>query len=416
MTHASTTDDRAGPRLEVLRRFGATRDEATELLRYNRNPFSIPRASDLTLPLPDEPFVAAWEGYARDATRLGAVAVLRGVLPQLRFPVAAGMGESPDYLAATRRGVLPAADSTFLEFEAPERVQIFLHATPAGRIPGILLEHRPDFVAVLRAILARNEPATVLDSQGASMVAGYNNWDRMARLRDAFERGQLADIEASTWGEAFRQIRARPELYQDRFIILSDGPYSGVSAAELRLADEEWRRLSLAIRLEHECAHYFTKRVFGAMGKSLVDELIADYAGVVAATGTFSASWLLRFLGVDANGFRDGGRLANYRGTPPLSDGAFSVLQALVRRAAQTLETADRTTAGSVASADRRVAMIGALAEFTLEELAVEGAEAPLARRLISWHRHCRQSQIPGPRPPVGAASSLVGTATDVPT
>ena len=64
------------------------------------------------------------------------------------------------------------------------------------------------------------------------------------------------------WAEEFKQLIHRKELYQDRFIILSDGFYSNIPASEIGLSESEWRRLSLTIRLEHECTHYFTRRIF----------------------------------------------------------------------------------------------------------------------------------------------------------
>ena len=83
-------------------------------------------------------------------------------------------------------------------------------------------------------------------------------------------------------------------LYQDRFLILSTGPYSNVAAREVGLSDSRWRETSTAIRLEHECTHYFTLRVFGSMRNNLLDELIADFMGITAADGRYRSDWFLR--------------------------------------------------------------------------------------------------------------------------
>jgi hypothetical protein len=198
----------------------------------------------------------------------------------------------------------------------------------------------------------------------------------VARLRDAFERHEPGLLAwEPTWGETFAVIRERRELYQDCFILLSSGPYSGVAAADLGLSSDEWNRLSITIRLEHECAHYFTRRLCGAMGASLLDELIADYAGITAAIERFRAEWFLRFLGLeDARGYRPGGRLESYRGTPPLSDGAFVVLQRVVRCVAATLEAVDALVRVRRQSAVSWARMTLTLASTTLEELAAAGA------------------------------------------
>lgn len=360
-------DFRAG----VLMSLGASAEETGELLRYGENVFRLDGAPDPgAFPLPDEPFVDTWAGYAAEAARRGVFAVLQERLVQLRFPVRAGISGSDAYQAAIRRGVLPDDPGEGLALESPEGLRLFLHPTAAGRVPVLVAGCRGDFVTLLRALARRNEPDPVPGSMGACTVGGYNNWDRMAELRRRFERGELEADGAPDWGSAFAWVRGRRELYQDRFVLLAPGPYSGVAAAELGLSEEEWLRTSLTIRLEHECAHYFTRRVLGSMRNTLHDELIADYAGIVAAAGRFRSDWFLRFMGLeDPSRYRPGGRLENYRGRPPLSDRAFVVLQALVRAAALRLEQVDPDLRLSGPWAEGVARVIVALADLTLEEL-----------------------------------------------
>jgi hypothetical protein len=366
-------------RAVVLAALGVAPGPAEELLRYGRSAFSVP-AEAPALPLPDEAFVQAWAGYAERARTEGAFAVLRDALVQLRFPVAAGISESEAYRASTRAGV-PAPVGEGVRLEAPERLRLFLHPTAAGRIPVLLAGTTPDFAALVRALTRRNEPAPIPPSMGACMVAGYNNWERVARLRRAWEAGALPVDGAQGWAAAFGVLRARTELYQDRFVVLSPGPYSGVAAREMGMDEAAWAATSVAIRLEHECAHYFTRRVLGSMRNNLLDELIADYVGIASAAGAFRADWFLRFMGLEGAGYREGGRLQNYRGDPPLSDSAFAGLQALVRQAAARLEAADREHPGLCATASGRARAILALAGLTLEEIASDaGAERICAR------------------------------------
>src|SRR6185436_21142048 len=101
---------------------------------------------------------------------------------------------------------------------------------------------------------------------------------------------------------------------------------------------------------------------------------IADYAGIVAATGRYRAAWFLRFLGLDAPGAcRADGRIHTYRGTPPLSDGAFAILHRVVRAAAEHVEVFDETErrhrGWNIIEAAR---MIVALAKTGLEGLAAD--------------------------------------------
>jgi hypothetical protein len=357
-----------------LAALGASPEEIEELLAYNENLFDLGALGPETrFPLPDEPFVPFWEAVAEEARDRGAFAVLRGRLPQLRFPIREGISETEPYRAAIRRGVpvetIPEA--TGLEVGRPEAIEVVVHTSLAGRIPLLIARGREEFVALLRALTRKNEPEAVPDAQGALMVSGYNNWCRIGELRSLWDAKSPEERETATWAEEFQRLQARRELYQDRFILLSDGPYSAVPAAALGLGEAEWREMSLVIRREHECAHYFTRRLFGSMRNNVLDELIADYAGLVAATGRFRAAWFLRFVGLeDFPRYRPGARLDLYRGKPPLSDGAFRVLQALLKGAAETLERFPP---------EEMAVMIPALASLRLEELAGEDGEAALS-------------------------------------
>jgi hypothetical protein len=330
-------------------------------------------------PLPDPPHVAAWQRYAADV--LGAAAALRRALVQLRFPIEAGMSQTPAYQAATRRGVLPG-NGDGLRLVRPDVLRVFLHATPAGRVPVVLAEAREDFEALVQALIARNEPQPVPATMGAAMIAGYNNWDRVREYRRAWEAEHPGAGEAE-WLEAFHDLVPQKHLYQDRFILLSAGPYSSTPASALGLDEAAWRKASVTIRLEHECTHYFMRQAFGSMRKSLLDELVADYMALVEAFGGYRAEYFLRFMGLESYPpYRAGGRLQNYRGSPPLSDGAYAVLPRVVKRAAQTLGRLDPSEGrGPLAEADK-ARLITALTRVGLEGFASNEAAPLLAAAL----------------------------------
>ncbi|HEY7406530.1 MAG TPA: hypothetical protein VIB39_23580 [Candidatus Angelobacter sp.] len=365
-------------RASVLASFGAKEGDLAELLEYNRNHFDLDHACDQHFPLPDELFVTAWDNYAREVQEAGSIVVLAKYLVQLQFPIQAGVSESPAYVASTRQGALPTDLNKPLQWRDPERCRVVIHSTAAGRIPLLIAGHREDFVSLVRALTRRNEPAPIPESMGACMVAGYNNWHRIGLLRQQFE----ASSPDVSWVEDFQRIKTKPELYQDRFIILSSGPYSGVKAADLDLDEEIWRSYSLAIRREHECAHYYARRVFSSMRNNLLDELIADYFGISAAVGAFRADWLLRFMGLESfPSYREGGRLQNYRGKPPLSDDSFLILQRLVRDAALHLQSFDEQCSLQSRHLSLQPALYATLAAMTLEEMASEDGTALLVGR-----------------------------------
>jgi hypothetical protein len=366
-------------RMDLLASYDATGSEIEELLAYDRNAFDRHGANTPpVLPLPAEPHVAAWERYALEAAQDGAFAALRRRLVQLRFPIREGISQTDAYRAATLRGMPTEGmtEASGLVLARPDELRLIVHPSPAGPIPVLIPGDRADFVTLVRALRMRNEPVPVPGSMGACMVAGLNNWDRIREYRRRWE-AESDDSSEDGWQREFRRLVPRKELYQDRFLIISDGPYSNVAASEIGFSEQEWRRASATIRLEHECTHYFTLRVLGSMRNNLLDELIADYEGITAAAGRYRADWFLRFMGLESfPAYREGGRLQNYRGQPPLSEGAFRVLQRLVKDAAENLRRLEADpTYSPPRRPDERAGTLLALTGFRLEELA--DPEAP---------------------------------------
>ncbi|MFN6486732.1 MULTISPECIES: DUF7005 family protein [unclassified Nostoc] len=364
-------------RSQFLSELGATPEEITELLAYNQNNFNstnLPLNS--TFPLASEPHIIAWKRYHAQAKDVGTFTALRSALVQLQFPIRAGISETENYRATTRKG--NSADgmpeATGLELEKPESLELIIHPTLAGEIPILIAGCRADFIALVQALTKRNEPVSIPDSMGATAVGGFNNWERISHYRQEWETQQEQPVTETKWKAEFQRLIPQKHLYQDFFIILSQGNYSAVCAAELGLDEAEWLRLCLTIRLEHECCHYFTKRVFGSMRNNMLDELIADYQGIIAANDKlYRADWFLRFVGLEAfPNYRQGGRLENYCGNPPLSSGAFRILQVLLKQAAENLEEFNISHIEELKTVENQARLIMILTSCTLEDLAVE--------------------------------------------
>jgi hypothetical protein len=369
----------------ILQSLGAGGLEVNELLAYNRSIFTTADWPDQPCPLADEPFVAAWRGYADECQATGSITPLRKYLVQLNYPIQEGISARADYAAATRSG-WNAGETAGLALAAPERCRVLIHPTAAGSIPIIMAAEREDFVSLVRALSLKNEPGLVPESMGACIIAGYNNWHRFRSVQanfPSFFPDEPPDLSSQ---EQFRRIVPRRELYQDRFIILSDGAYSGVLPVRLGLSAKAWREFSLVIRREHECTHYFTRRVLRSMRNNLFDELIADYAGIISVLGHYRADWGLLFLGLEGNrGCRPGGRFENYLGDPPLSAGAVTVLERLTRQAAANLEILDRMHCKPRNWPDVQPAFIVALSGLTLEELASDRAASLFTEALNAF-------------------------------
>ena len=330
-----------------------------ELFAYTQNSFVQQPLLPIYQKLEDEPQVATWEKYIQEAEDIGIYETLKKYLVQFQFPIKKDISQTEDYRNATLKGgtTVFMQSATGLFLNEPENLQLYLHPSIAGKIPVLITSNRADFNTIIQALTARNEPRPLPDSMGAAMIQGLNNWDR---LRTALQ---------SSSKEFVLQHKS---LYQDRIIVLSRIPYSNVAASAINLEQEDWLDKSLKIRLEHECAHYFTLRHFGKMSNNMHDEIIADYMGICSVLPHYNSKWFLQFIGLEQYpAFRAGGRMKNYLGKPPLSDDAFKILQTIVKNAAENLEQFDRKIGTPLNDMERRFRLI-ALCHLNLIEMADE--------------------------------------------
>lgn len=378
-------EDRRAFRADVLARAGAASAAVVdELLTYNTKPFPTELAAQPPVfPLQDEPHVDAWRRYLRESEGSDVFTALKRHFIQLRFPIRAGISEDDGYRQATRKGIFEAADAfagEAMQLTRPDLLQLIIHPTIAGHVPLLIVGDRGDFVRLVQAFSERNEPKPVLDSMGACIVKGLNNWSRIHMRRAEWEREHGPD----GWAEEFQRLVPQKELYQDGFIILSTGPYSAIPARDVGMDEREWLDRSIAIRREHEITHYFTLRALKTIRNNVFDELIADFVGLVRAFGRYRADYALRFLGLEAYpAFRPGGRLEVYRGKPPLSDDAWAVARTLAVQSARNLEA----FAASEPAQLQSLASLGALT-FTLSTLTLEELAAPEMASLVLGQIH----------------------------
>jgi hypothetical protein len=369
-------------RYQTLADFQASESQIQELLTYNENHFQHNLKQSLpSFPLESEPHLKTWEQYTTEAQEIGAYSTLKKYLGQLKFPILAGISETEDYRKATRQGMSSENLNlaTGLNLTQPENLQLKIHQTLAGAIPVIITGNRADFISLIQALTKRNEPVSIPDSMGACLIGGYNNWHRVQEYQKQWRRSHPEKCSELDWKQEFKRLTSQKELYQDRFIILSPGFYSNIPAHKLGLTDNEWQKLSLTIRLEHECTHYFTRRVFHSMRNNLLDELIADYMGIVAAVGKYRSDWFLTFIGLESfPHYRQGGRLENYQGEPPLSEGSFIILQSLIKKAAENLESFDHQKFSTNRTYMDHLVILISLTTLTLEILASDQAHRML--------------------------------------
>jgi hypothetical protein len=134
------------------------------------------------------------------------------------------------------------------------------------------------------------------------------------------------------------------------------------------IEDEEWLEKSAAIRLHHECCHYFTLRVLGGMKNHALDEVVADCAGQLSAFGRYDAALQRKFFGLkDGNEIAPNGRLGFY--VKKLPQGAVPLVCRKVEEALDSLEDYLVQNA-EMARVNRRSELIVKLATLGLAGIA----------------------------------------------
>ena len=373
------TKDRHDLTRRVLAAFGHGDAVVDEVSAYCANPFDWSSVSTVTFPLTDEPHVADWRRY-KDEAGSDLWNYLQSRVPQFSIPIAAGTSTSAPYGAVIRKGQ-PFRAEDFggtLQLEAPGEFELQIHEHPMGALPVLITATRSDFEQVYRALAHRHEPVAVNASVNAQMIAGLVNWDRVNRYRERWSRrtGEAAQADAAPQGwqaEMGRVAKQSPELFYDRLILVTRAPYGGRTARELGVDMEEtaWQRASTALRMEHEFAHYATKRLYGTMRLNLLDELIADAMGMTHALGAFRSTWFLGALGLkDWPEVPSTARVHTYRGD--LSDEGFRLACEVSAHAAQALESMPAPNQ-TVRSRGRYLLTLSAL---TLDVLASPEAKA----------------------------------------
>ena len=318
----------AEERTRTLRSRGAESDELLEeLLEYTASPYLDKPARTTTDERHEDTF---WSEYLAEVESTRTLALLEDIMPQFRFPVAAGMRSDPLYREATLKGG-SQGNRGGLGLRYPAEFRVLLHDAGCGSVPVFLPKGRHDFRILVQAILGRNEPIDVPDSMGACVVAGYNNWGRIHKLQTEF----FKENPLGNWSERFTEIRKDRALYTDEFFIISDGPYSGVSHSDLGLTAEDWSKTSSQIRLHHESFHLYCRRNYGMMQTNALDETYADYVGLMETLGRFDLRWFHLFMGLEGEEYREGGRLQNY--CQDLSEAAFRIVCGLTRDAGRSL-------------------------------------------------------------------------------
>ena len=238
---------------------------------------------------------------------------LAEVYPQL-YLIPGAQESEEKYQDIVCRGMEPHSED-LSHFLTSEEDLLELIDTPAGSVEALTLNERADFERFLMIMANKCVPFEVPKTQGSSILDGVINWKKIhAHQKEWFEAEVKKGNLFPDWNREFKRFTADRNNYRDVLIVLSSGPYSNIPASAFGYTDMEWKGISGIIRKIHECTHFICRRKFPEKINKVWDEIVADSAGILAATGKFDLPAVQmeeRFLGISEKGYA-GGRLENY--------------------------------------------------------------------------------------------------------
>ena len=225
-----------------------------------------------------------------------------------RFPqlyVAPADDAQEAHRSAAGRGIAPegASLSHFITSPDDELREV---DTPAGPVEVLFLKERADFETFLQIIGHKSSPVPIARTVGAITYRGIADWGKVAAAHASY-----LEAGGEDWPAEFMRLARQPGAFRAEIVVISEGPYSNISAAQTPFSEEEWLRVSREIRLHHECAHVVCRRLMPQDILPVWDEVTADVVGLLCATGRYDAALAALFLGVTQDGF-NGGRLSEY--------------------------------------------------------------------------------------------------------
>lgn len=233
----------------------------------------------------------------------GVIGALAMRFPQLYVAPAEGAQEA--HGLASGYGLAPQK-ATLNHFVTSPYDELREVQTPAGPVEVAFLKERTDFETFLQIIGHRSLPTPISRTVGAITYRGLADWGKVSEAHKAY----LAE-GGSNWPDEFARLAKQPGAFRTELVVVSEGPYSNVSASQTPYDEETWLRVSREIRLHHECAHVVCRRTMPDNIVPVWDEVTADVVGLICATKHYNAKLAARFLGVSNSGFADG-RLSEY--------------------------------------------------------------------------------------------------------
>jgi anti-sigma regulatory factor (Ser/Thr protein kinase) len=225
--------------------------------------------------------------------------------PQLTLTPEEGMSQNEAYLKMVRKGQFP--EKLVNTYHVTSKDYLIEENTIAGTMQILYLDNREDFERFVQVLAYRCENKRIPNSMGAITISNLNNWRKIeVHKKEYLAAGNL------DWSAEFKRFTREPKNYKDTLIILSGSDYSAVLASGAGYKKREWKKISIEIRTYHEMAHVVLKRKLTKTRNPILEEVVADAIGIYQALGEYSLTLAKKFLGIEQEEYRKGGRLENY--------------------------------------------------------------------------------------------------------
>lgn len=238
-------------------------------------------------------------------TKLHPLQALAEKFPQLYLPVEQNGKDSILYQNIVKRGYPYVSDRLLFTLDQKDFLEEL--SSPYGSVGVLYLNNRNDFERFIRIMVHRLEPVSIPASMGASMISGIIDWSKINAHRMEYEAAGHPD-----WNEEFKRFTQTKENYQTTLLVVGRGGYSALDYRDTPYSLPEWENISLRIRIYHEYTHFICRNRYGVSGNPIWDEIVADGMGLLQAIGHYDVLLAKKFLGIEKEDYRAGGRLENY--------------------------------------------------------------------------------------------------------
>ena len=213
-------------------------------------------------------------------------------------------------------------------FKCSEKDKLFSENTPAGMVDILFLQERSDFERFVQVMVYSCEPAAVASKIESAEILGVTNWRKIENHMNDYLSNGGSNL---SWRDELRKFTNNKKNYQDTILVIGSGGYCGLTAEEAGFEKDTWEEISVKIKIYSSCARYIVRKLFSDYKDIIWEEMLADCAGLLYATGRYDVSLAKKFFGVSGKGYDRRGKLINFKG-----DSEFEINELAVRVSSAT--------------------------------------------------------------------------------